>query len=57
MLRDGADAGQKRDLLPFHAVRIAAAVPVLVQAADSLGGELAHAEFGDDIGAAVAANV
>ncbi len=56
MLRHSADAGQKRNLLAFHAVRITAPVPVLVQAADGLGGQLAHAEFGDDVGAAVAAH-
>ena len=54
VLRHGADAGQKRNLLPFDAVRIAAAVPLLVQAAYGLGGELTHSEFGDDAGAAVA---
>src|SRR5271170_4060790 len=55
MLRDGADAGQQRDLLPFDAVRIAAAVPVLVEAAHRLGGELAHTQLGDDAGASIAA--
>src|ERR1700745_2872496 len=55
MLRDGADARQKGNLLPLDAVRIAAAIPVLVKAANRLGGELAHAEFGDDVGAAIAA--
>src|SRR5947199_5166525 len=55
MLRDGADARQKGNLLALHAVRIAAAIPVLVKAADGLGGQLAHAEFGDDVSASVAA--
>src|SRR5271170_7023126 len=55
MLRDGADAGQQRNLFAFYAVRITAAVPVLVQAADGFCGKVAHTEFGDDAGAAVTA--
>lgn len=40
---------------PLNALRIAASVPALIQAAHRLGGELAHAEFGDDAGTTVAA--
>src|SRR5271156_2305492 len=56
VLCDRADPRQQWNLLAFHAVRVAAAVPVLIEAADSLRGEFAHAQFGDDAGATIAAD-
>ena len=50
VLRDGADASQQRNLLSFDVVRMTAAIPSLVQAANGIGCELAHAEFRNNVG-------
>ena len=56
-LREAQDAAQQRDLLAAQPARLAAAVPVLVERPDRLGGASVEPEHARDLGAAVAARL
>ena len=57
VLGDGGDAREQGNGIAFAAFRIAGSVPMLVEAAYAFGGEVAHAEFADDLRATVAAQL
>ncbi len=56
-LRQAGDAGEDRDRVAAQPVGLAAAVPVLVEVADGVGGGIGELEHGHDAGAAVAARL
>ena len=55
VLRDCTDTREQRNPFPLRTLRIAAAVPMLIQAADGLCRDPPHAEFRDDTRASLAA--